>query len=92
LVVECAWSIISMRGNPLAEFYWKTKQRRGSKKAIIATARKLLVLIYCVLRYETSYDETRYEATRQKQEELRMKRLVSDANKYGFKLVPICNV
>jgi len=38
--------IASHRNMYLSSWYWKMKQRKGAKKAIIALARKLLVIIY----------------------------------------------
>jgi transposase len=89
LICECAWSIICMRDNPLSNFYWKIKQRRGGKKAIIALSRKLFVIIYNLLKNGTAYDEQKHEIIRQKQEILRFKRISTEAKKLGFDLKPI---
>jgi hypothetical protein len=48
-----------MRNSYLSKFYWKIKQRRGSKKAVIALARKILVIIYNLLKDNTVYDESK---------------------------------
>jgi len=77
-----------MRETGLSKFYWKTKQRRGAKKAIIALSRKMLVIIYHILKNGDTYKEENFELTRQKQELLRIKRLNSEAKKLGFTLTP----
>ena len=78
-----------MRDTYLSKFYWKIKQRRGAKKAIIALARKILVIIYQILKTRDVYNEDKFEVAKQKQESLRLKKIASDAKKLGFELVPL---
>lgn len=73
----------------MSKFYWKLKQRRGAKKAIIALARKILVIIYNLLKYQDVYNETKFEIAKQKQESLRVRKLSIEANKLGFNLVQL---
>src|SRR5436305_4629617 len=47
-LVEAAWSAVLQPG-PLRAFYQRTKARRGHGKAIVATARKLAILFWCML-------------------------------------------
>ena len=47
-LVEAAWTAVLQPG-PLHAFYERTKTRRGHGKAIVATARKLAVLFWCML-------------------------------------------
>jgi hypothetical protein len=78
-----------MRGSHLSNYYWKVKQGRGSKRAVVALARKLLVIIYHLLKNKDVYDEDRYEITRKKQESVRLKRISYEAKKLGYCLVSI---
>jgi len=78
-----------MRDCYLSKFYWKIKQRRGAKKAIIALARKILVIVYQLLKNHDVYNETKFEAAKQKQDDFRLKKVSADAKKFGFELVPI---
>ena len=78
-----------MRNTYLSKFYWKLKQRRGAKKAVIALARKILVIVYHILKNQDVYDESKFEAAKQKQEASRIKKIKSDARRLGFELVPI---
>jgi hypothetical protein len=71
----------------LSSWYWKLKQRRGAKKAIIALARKVLIIIYNMLKTGSHYDETIFETVRQKQSERLKKRLMVEARKLGFEIV-----
>ena len=89
LICECAWSAVRMRDTYLSKFYWKIKQRRGAKKAVIALARKILVIVYHLLKNRTVYDEENFEAAKLKQEQRRIKKLTSDAKKLGFTLTPV---
>jgi len=89
LLIECAWSIIKMRNCHLADFYWKLKQKRGTKKAIVALARKLLVILYNLLKNNDIYNEDKFEITKQKQEISRIKRLSTEAKKHGYGLIPL---
>jgi hypothetical protein len=88
LLVECAWSIIKIRNCYLADFYWKLKSKRGAKKAIVALARKLLVIIYNLLLKGGIYDEGKFRITREREEISRIKRLSNEAKKYGLELIP----
>lgn len=47
-LVEAAWSAVSQPG-PLRAFYLRIRSRRGHGKAIVAAARKLAVLFWCML-------------------------------------------
>ena len=47
-LVEAAWTAV-MQPGPLHAFYERTKARRGHGKAIVATARKLAILFWCML-------------------------------------------
>ena len=47
-LVEAAWTAVLQPG-PLHAFYERTRARRGHGKAIVATARKLTVLFWCML-------------------------------------------
>ena len=84
ILCESAWSITRMRNSYLSKWYWKVKQRRGAKKAIIALARKLLVTIYVLIKNKTYFDEAVFEKTAQKLEKTKIKRLIYEAKKLGL--------
>ena len=48
VLVEAAWSVIQQPG-PLRAFYQRIRARRGHGKAVVAVARKLAVLFWCLL-------------------------------------------
>jgi len=53
-LVEAAWTAVLQPG-PLRAFYERTEARRGHGKAIVATARKLSVLFWCMLARGEDY-------------------------------------
>ncbi|MGZ6569345.1 MAG: IS110 family RNA-guided transposase [Solirubrobacteraceae bacterium] len=57
-LVEAAWSVVKQPG-PLRAFYERTRARRGHGRAIVATARKLTVLFWCMLRRRQDYAHQR---------------------------------
>ena len=64
-LVEAAWTAVLQPG-PLHAFYERTKARRGHGKAIVATARKLAVLFWCMLTRDQDYAHQQPSLTRKK--------------------------
>ena len=70
-LVEAAWSVVKQPG-PLRAFYERTRARRGHGKAIVATARKLAVLFWCMLRRSEDYAHQRPALTKKKLRQLEL--------------------
>ena len=64
-LVETCWSVVLQPG-PMRAFYERTRNRRGSGKAIVATARKLAVLFWCMLTRSQDYAHQQPTLTRKK--------------------------
>ena len=64
-LVEAAWTAVLQPG-PLHAFYERTKNRRGHGKAIVATARKLAILFWCMLNRSEDYAHQQPSLTRKK--------------------------
>jgi hypothetical protein len=77
-LVEAAWTAVLQPG-PLHGFYERTKARRGHGKAIVATARKLAVLFWCMLVRGEDYAHQQPSLTRKK---LRRLEITAGAPKY----------
>jgi transposase len=77
-LVEAAWTAVLQPG-PLHGFYERTKQRRGHGKAVVATARKLAVLFWCMLTRSEDYAHQQPSLTRKK---LRRLEITAGAPKY----------
>lgn len=84
ILCEVAWCITRIRKSYLSSWFWKVKQRRGAKKAIIALSRKLLVIIYNMLKNDSEYDEDRFEIVRHNQSERHKNRIILEAKKLGL--------
>jgi transposase len=78
-LVEAAWSVVLQPG-PLHAFYDRTRARRGHGKAIVATARKLAVLFWCMLKRREDYAHQQPSLTKKK---LRQLELTAGAPKYA---------
>ena len=55
VAISAVLSMVSRTHTPLMEFYQKKKREKGSGKAICATARKLLTIIFVMLKKELDY-------------------------------------
>jgi len=64
-LVEATWSVVSQPG-PLRAFYLRVRSRRGHGKAIVAAARKLAVLFWCMLTRGQDYAHQQPSLTAQK--------------------------
>ena len=64
-LVEAAWSAVLQPG-PLHAFYARTRDRRGHGKAIVATARKLTILFWCMLTRSQDYAHQQPSLTKKK--------------------------
>ena len=54
MLVEAAWSVVQQPG-PLHAFYQRIRARRGHGIAVVAVARKLAVLFWCLLSRDEDY-------------------------------------
>jgi transposase len=56
-LIEAAWAASRKKGSYLSALYHRLVVRRGKKKAIVAVAHRLLVIIYHMLKDQGSYRE-----------------------------------
>jgi len=70
-LVEAAWSVVKQPG-PLRAFYERIRAMRGHGKAIVATARKLTVLFWCMLTRSEDYAHQRPALTKKKLRQLEL--------------------
>lgn len=56
-LTEVAWTVARSKANYLAAQYHRLAQRRGAKRAAMATAHSILVIVYHLLRNETTYED-----------------------------------
>jgi transposase len=84
ILCEVAWVIASHKKLYLSSWYWRLKQRIGAKRAIIALARKLLVIIYTMLKSNQPYNEQKYLERKNASEQKRVKRMVNELTRLGY--------
>jgi len=86
MLCEIAWIIAGKRNTYLANWYWRIKQQKGAKRATIALARKLLVMIYTMLKTRAPYNDESYEYRRQQCERKRANRMIHELSKMGYQI------
>jgi transposase len=64
-LVEAAWSVVRQPG-PLRAFYQRIRARRGHQVAVVAAARKLACLFWCMLTRQQDYAYQQPSLTRKK--------------------------
>lgn len=73
----------------LGAFFRRMKARLGPAKAITATARKLAVLVYRMLKYGQDYVDQGQELYEQRYRLQRQRILAKQAQSMGYKLIPL---
>jgi transposase len=87
MLCEVGWIISGKRTLYLSGWYWRVKQRKGAKRATVALARKLLTLIYTMLKTGEPYNEDCFEQRRKRSERKRANRMVNELQKLGYLVV-----
>jgi Transposase and inactivated derivatives len=84
-LVEACWSAVRQPG-PLHAFYERIRARRGHSVAIVAAARKLACLFWCLLTREEDYAYAQRSLTKKK---LRQLEITAGAPRYAPKAAGI---
>lgn len=84
MLCEIAWVSAGKRNTYLSAWYWRIKYRKGAKKAIVALARKLLVIIYTMLKQGTLFDENCFETRRKNCEQKQLSRYIRELERQGY--------
>jgi transposase len=87
ILVEAAGAAVRAKGCHLVTVFHRLRARMGYKKAVVAIARKLLVIIYKLLGRGTPYQEPQPEDASEKAKERAIKKRVKDLNRLGFDVV-----
>jgi len=87
VLCQCAWASSRSKKNYLREWFFRLSRRRGMKKATIALARKMVVIIYNMLTKGECYDEKSFTTAQAKHEDVRKKRLIMEAKRLGLEIV-----
>jgi transposase len=86
LLVQAAWAATRTKDSYLAALYHRLAGRRGKKKAIVAVAHALLVIIYHVIVRNEPYRELGGDYFDQQDPETTAKRLVKRIEKLGYQV------
>jgi transposase len=65
------------------------KQRKGAKKAIIALAHKLLVIIYTMLKTGSPFNEQCFETRKALSQRKRVSKLIHELAQLGYEVKTI---
>jgi transposase len=85
VLVQCAWAA---RKTPtyLGRTFRRLEARLGGKKAAMAVAHKILVIVYHLLAEGTCYDEERYDRLQPRREDQQRKRAVKALERLGYQV------
>lgn len=84
-----AASTLKSSNNWLGEFYRRIKAKSGSPTAIKATARKLAIIFFKMMKDKVDFNPLSLEEYNQYFKERKIKYINKQATNYGFKLVPV---
>jgi transposase len=85
-LVQAAWAAVKKSESSLAGFYRSVAARRGKKKAIVALAHKILVIIYTLLKTGQLYQERGAAVLDERQKERLLARVQRRLEKLGYKV------
>jgi transposase len=88
-VFKLAAYAVQRSNNWLALFYHRIKSKSGVKKAITATARKIAVIFYKMIRDKVMFNPVKIETYQEAFRERQLKKLEKKAKSYGLKLAPV---
>jgi transposase len=83
-LIQAAWAAVRGKDNFLAAFYRRLTGRRGKKKAIVAVAHKILVIVYTLLKTGEVYQERGAVALDEHQKERLLQRLQRRITQLGY--------
>lgn len=87
IMIEVAWAAVKVKGSYYREKYYRLKARRGSRRAIVAIAHRLLKAIYYIIRDGVSFRDLGEDYLNVQNSPARLKRLREQAEKMGYQLV-----
>jgi transposase len=88
-IFKMAAYAIQRSKNWLAAFYHRIKAKAGPAKAITATARKIAVIFYHMLKDKTEFKPMGLDVYQQTIKEQQLKKLEKQAKRLGLQLVPV---
>lgn len=88
IMIEVAWAATKVKGSYYREKYYRLKARRGSRKAIVAIAHRLLKAIYYIIKDGVAFKDLGQEFLHRKDAaQSKLKKLAKLASQLGYHLV-----
>ena len=81
---------LSRSSSALGAYYRRIARRKGGATAVFATARKLVIYIYRMLRFGQDYVDEGAQAYEQRFQQQRLASMRTVAKQMGYELVPTC--
>ncbi len=81
---------LSRSSSALGAYYRRIARRKGGATAVFATARKLAIYIYRMLRFGQDYVDEGAQAYEQRFQQQRLASMRTVAKQMGYELVPTC--
>ncbi|EKP05221.1 transposase, IS116/IS110/IS902 family [Leptospira kirschneri str. 2008720114] len=67
VIVQAAWSLVRCQyGGKIKEFYQRLYPKKGSKKSIVATSRKMIEILYTMIKTGELFDSMPEEVLNRK--------------------------
>lgn len=85
-LVEIGWSALHARHSYLRALFYRLKARRGGKRAVIAVAHTVLVVIYHMIKNGTRYQDLGVDFFDQRAQEKVIQQSVRRIEKLGFQV------
>jgi len=87
-VFKLAAYAVQRSNNWLALFYYRIKSKAGARKAITATARKIAVIFYKMVKDKIMFNPISIDAYAENFKQRQLKKLERQAKSFGLKLTP----
>lgn len=88
IMIEVAWAAVKKRGSYYKEKYYRLKARRGTKRAIVAIAHRLLKAVYYILKNGYRFKDLGEDYLQNLTAKTALLHLKKKASQLGYKLVP----
>ncbi len=88
-ILQLAARTVGRSGTALGAFYRRISRTKDAPTAVTATARKLAIQIYNLLKYKQEYKEFGSEEYEKKYDEIQLKNLEKKAKRLGCILVKV---
>lgn len=84
ILCEVAWVNAMHKEQYLSTWYWRLKQRTDARRAIVALARKILVIIYAIFKSDQPYNEQKFAERKEAVDKKRISRMLNELSKLGY--------